>query len=275
MFLLACVLSITLTNPVYDVRGKYVKETISRLGDLPTELLQVVALEFKGVVADFLLLKTISFMGMKIIENDNPAKEEWLRMNDMLNRITDLDGRFQDPYILAEMMFVWQAGMIGEANALLAKAVKNRPEDYRPLYFLGFNHFYFQNDAEKAGMYFRQAAQLPNVPDFVKGLAARFSLYGNQTALGIIFLENLLQDTQDKNIRNYLAKRLFALKSIYFLEQKVAEYKNTFQKLPTSLEELVQSGFIDEIPADPYGGEFFLMENERVYTTSKLVAPAK
>ena len=272
VFILAAFLTIALTNPAYNVKGKYIEETISRLGDLPTELLQAVSLEFKGVVADFLLIKTISFMGMKIVEHENPLKEEWQRMNRMLNRITDLDGRFRDPYVLAEMSFVWQAGMIDEANILLEKAVKNRPNDYTPLYFLGFNHFYFQNDAEKAAVYLRQAAQRPNAPDYVKGLAARFSLYGNQTALGIVFLENLLQDTQDKNIRTYLEKRLKTLEIIYSLEKKVVAFRDTFQKLPTSLNELIESEFLEEIPIDPYGGTFFLMKNGRVYTTSKLVA---
>ena len=275
VFILAASLTISLTNPAYNVRGKYIEETISRLGDLPTELLQAVSFEFKGVVADFLLIKTISFMGMKIVEHENPGKEEWQRMNQMLNRITDLDGRFRDPYVLAEMSFVWQAGMIDEANKLLEKAVKNRPDDYTPLYFLGFNHFYFQNDPGKAAVYLRQAAQRPNAPDYVKGLAARFSLYGNQTALGIVFLENLLQDTQDKNIKTYLEKRLKALEIIYSLEKKVVAYRDFFQKLPTSLDDLVESDVLDEIPADPYGGTFFLMQNGRVYTTSKLVSPKK
>jgi len=275
VFILAAFLTISLTNPAYNVRGKYIEETISHLGELPTELLQAVSLEFKGVVADFLLIKTISFMGMKIVAQENPDKEEWQRVNQMLMRITDLDGRFRDPYVLAEMSFVWQAGMIAEANKLLEKAVKNRPDDYTHLYYLGFNYFYFLNDAEKAAVYLRQAAQKSNAPDYVKGLAARFSLYSNQTALGIVFLENLLQDTQDENIRTYLGKRLTALEIIDYLEKKIFSFRETFQKMPTSLDELVHSGLLESIPADPYGGTFFLLENGRVYTTSKLIAPHK
>jgi tetratricopeptide (TPR) repeat protein len=275
VIILAAFLTVFFTNPAYNVRGKYLEETISHLGNLPTELLQSVSLEFKGVIADFLLMKTISFMGMKIVEQENPDKEEWQRINQMLIRITDLDGRFRDPYVLAEMSFVWQAGMIDEANILLEKAVKNRPDDYTPLYFLGFNHFYFLNDAEKAAVYLRQAALKPNAPDYVKGLAARFSLYSKQTALGILFLENLLQDTQDKNIRMYLEKRLTALEIIDSLEKTVIAFRESFQQMPTSLDDLVRSGLLENIPADPYGGTFFLMDNGRIYTTSKLVAPLK
>ena len=69
-----------------------------------------------------------------------------------------------------------------------------------------------------------------------------------------------------------LEKRLTALKSIYLLEQKVIQYRDTYKNLPESLDILVELGFLDSIPVDPYGGEFVIMKNGRVFTTSKLVA---
>ena len=275
VLVLAAIITILFVTPVYKLSDKYAEESISRIGKLPEEVFQALTFEFKGVAADFLLLKTISFIGMKIGENRVPTPAEWQSMYDMLDRVTDLDRRFWDPYLLAEMMLAWQAGMIDEVNDLLLKASQARPEDYRPLYFIGFNYFYFQKNSEKAAIFLRQAAQLPSAPGYLKGLAARLSLYGNQTALGIIFLENLLQDTQDKNIRPHLEKRLAALKIIYALEQNIIEFKKVNQRLPESLDEMVNSGVIETIPVDPYGGTFILMENGRVYTTSKLVASPK
>lgn len=275
IFVIAAFITIFLVTPVYQVGDKYAEESVSSLGTLPEEFFQAMSFEFKGVAADFLLLKAITFMGMKLIDNQNPSTEEWRLMYDMLDRVTDLDGRFWDPYVLAEMMLVWQGGMIDEANELLKKAVEHRPEDHRPLYYIGFNYFYFQKNSEKAAGYLRQAAQLPGAPGFLKGLASRLSLYGNQTALGIVFLENLLQNSQDEHIRTHLEKRLLALKIIYGLEQKVIEFRDENQRLPASLDQLVDSGIIETIPIDPYGGTFILMENGRIYSTSKLVNPTK
>ena len=271
VFVIAAIASIFLVSPVYKTNDKYAEESISRLGQLPDEFFQALTFEFKGVAADLLLLKTISFIGLKIGENKIPSPEEWQRIHDMLDRVTDLDGRFWDPYLLAETMLAWQAGMIKEANQLLTKASQNRPEDYRPLYFIGFNYFYFLNDSENAAVYLRQAAQITGSPSYLKGLASRLSVYGNQTKLGIVFLENLLQDTNDKKVRPYLEKRLTALKSIYYLEQKVIEYREAYKRLPESLDQLVELGFLDSIPVDPYGGAFVIMKNGRVFTTSKLV----
>jgi hypothetical protein len=73
----------------------------------------------------------------------------------------------------------------------------------------------------------------------------------------------------------YLEKRLTALEIIDSLEKTVIAFRESFQQMPTSLDDLVRSGLLENIPADPYGGTFFLMDNGRIYTTSKLVAPLK
>ena len=143
IFLLGLGVSITLTGPLHTVRQRHSQETISGLGQLPSPILRAMALEFKGLTADFLLLKTVTYIGMRLMERTELAPEEWQKVATMLQGITELDGRFWDPYLLAEVMFPWQAGMLPEANALLEKAAIHRPEDFQPNYFLGFNAFYF------------------------------------------------------------------------------------------------------------------------------------
>jgi hypothetical protein len=275
VLLSAIAVSIVMTATVYDLHGKYVKESISEFGRLPTRSVQALSFEFKGVVADYLFFKTLTFLGLKIGERSNPTPEEWGLIHQMLQRVTDLDGRFWDPYVFAEMTLAWQAGMLEEANQLLHKATVNRPEDYRPPYFIGFNHFYFKKDAVKAAPHFRAAAMAPGAPDYIKGLAARVSLYGRQTALGISFLEDLMKETQDPKLVAYLQKRLTALQMLGYLEQKVLEFKKRNGELPKSLADLVAAGLIPSIPEDPYGGTFTLLENGRVYTTSELIGPEK
>lgn len=263
-----------MTASIYELRGKYVQESISEFGQFPTHSVQALSFEFKGIVADYLFFKTITFLGMKIGERSNPTREEWALIHQMLQRVTDLDGRFWDAYVFSEMMLAWQAGMVQEANQLLMKAVENRPEDYQPLYYIGFNHFYFLKDSQSAAPYLRKAAMLPDAPAFLKGLAARFSLYGNQTGVGIGFLENLIRENQDPKIATYMQKRLIALKMLDYLEQWVLEFKKRNGEFPKSLEDLVSAGLIPSLPKDPYGGNFTLLENGRVYTTSKLVDSA-
>lgn len=256
---------------IYDIRGKYVAETVSEIGQLPSPLLQPLSLEFQGVVADYLFFRTMTYMGLKLMERKNPSREEWQVMYQMLERITDLDGRFWDPYVFAESMLAWQARMLDEVEALLLKAVQSRPWDYRPSYFIGFNYLYFKKNAEKAAPHLRAAARIPGAPRHVKGLASRFSLYAGQTGLGIFFLENLIKDTADPKTVGYLQTRLTALKMIFFLEEKVKAYEGKLGHAPKSLDDLVTEGLIESLPDDPYGGKFVLTATGRVYTTSQMV----
>lgn len=264
-----------LTSPVYETHNNYVQETINPLGQLPRQVALMLPLEFDGITADILFLQTITFMGSKIGAHKSPTPAQWQLMDSMLHLITDFDGKFLDPYIFAEMMFPWQAGMVDEANILLLKAIKSLPNDYRPYYFLGFNYFYFQKDFNNAAKYLRKSAQLPDSPDYIKGLAARFSLYGNQTGLGIIFLDHLIKETSNETTRKYLKKRLTTLKIIYYLEMKVKAYKKKTKKLPKTLDELIKEKIITQIPEDPYGGSFYIMNNGRIFTTSNLLSQRK
>ena len=135
----------------------------------------------------------------------------------------------------------------------------------------GFNQFYFRKDAAKAAPYLRQAALKPGAPTFLKGLAARFSLYGRQTLAGIIFLRGLIRQTNDEKTRLYLEKRLKALEIINSLENAVIEYRKLYGRVPKDLSELISKGLIEKIPRDPYGGQFVILENGRVYATSELI----
>lgn len=270
--LIAGVLVCLLLSPkIYAIRGKYAAETVSEFGQLPPSALQALSFEFKGIVSDYLFFKTMTYMGLKLIQQNTPSKDEWQLINHMLQKTTDLDPRFWDPYVFAEMMLAWQAGMSDEANTLLEKAALHRPDDYRPDYFIGFNYLYFNKDAAKAAPPLRKAAQCANAPGFVKGLASRFSLYAGQTGTGILFLENLIKETADPKTVQYLGKRLLALKMIYFLEAKVKEYKLKYGRIPETLDDLVTTGVVQQIPTDPYGGKFVLLQNGRVYTTSEML----
>ncbi len=269
--LIALGFSASFTDQVHIFRQKHAQEMLAQIGELPSSLLRASVVEFHGAAADILLLNAFTWVGMKIGERDNLTKEEWEQLARIIDRITDLDQRFWDPYLFAEMMLVWQAGLIDRANMLLVKASKANPDDYRPLYFLGFNEFYFRKDAKRAAPFLRQAAMKPGAPDFLKGLAARFSLYGNQTLAGIIFLKGLIRQTSDEKTKQYLNKRLKALELIHELEKAVSKYREKFGRLPAGLDDLVNAGILNAIPEDPYGGEFILLKNGRVYATSQLI----
>ncbi|MCL7488661.1 MAG: hypothetical protein M8357_10870 [Desulfobulbaceae bacterium] len=222
-------------------------------------------------MADYLMLNTMVWHGEKILDKIEVKPAEWQATYLGVKLITELDPRFLDPYVLAETSLPWEAGMVEETNELLLKAASVLKDNYRPYFFLWFNHYYFLKDPETAGMYLEKAAIVPGAPQFYKTLAARMRLQSGNIMSGIIFLQEMLKETRDAKTKLFLQKRLDTLRIIAALEKHVGEYIKQFNQQPENLSDLVREGLMEEIPRDPYGGEFYIMENGRVYTTSNLV----
>lgn len=274
--LLVCLaVSVWCTRFLFTAHLKNPSEVISSLVDLPERAIGLVSLEFDGVLSDYLMLKTMVFLGEKMERGERPSQREWHLVLRSLQQTTNLDDRFWDPYVLAAMTFPWEAGMIPETCALLEKAAVARPEDHRPYFFLWFMKYYFEKDTRGAARYIKLASEKPGAPEYYATLAARMDLYAGNTLTGALFLEDILAKTSSPTTRQFLEKRIDALKRIAFLEEKVGDYKQRFGRLPERLEELVQRRVILALPTDPYGGEFFLQKDGRVYSTSKLVEMQK
>lgn len=270
-FTLLCSASIFCVNSLYNLRSEKLQESIGHFASLNKDLARSLSFEFLGLASDYLMLKTLTFMGQKIIEEKQLTPEEWQLVYLALKQVVNLDPRFIDPYVVAEMSLPWEGGMVEETNELLKYAVEARPEDYRPLFFLWYNHFYFLKDVKTAAYYLQQAAQKPHAPSYYGTLAARMHLYSGELQNSVIFLKEMIGEATDPKIKRQLELRLDATTKIAFLEHKIKIFREQYERPPKELEELVSSGILQEIPVDPYGGQFYIMENGRVYTTSEMV----
>ena len=104
-------------------------------------------------------------------------------------------------------------------------------------------------------------------------LTARYFYESQQTALGLAFLEAMIRSAKDKAVRESYKMRRDALLATTVLEKALKAYRTETGSLPESLKELVEAGLLDRLPDDPYGGEFYLDDQGRVRTTSKLSEP--
>lgn len=258
---------------IYTFHEERRDQTFSQLALIPGPIAKAASLEFSGIASDYLMLQTLTFLGEKVMIKEDLSKEQWQTIYKALKQVTYLDPRFLDPYVLAEMTLPWEANMVRETNELLEKIIKLRTNDHRPLFFLWYNYFYFLKDPATAAQYLKRAAKIQGAPYYYSNLAARSSFYGKQTEAGILFLREIIMETTDPTSKQFLLLRLQALEKISFLEQKIQEYKKKHNTLPETLEQLVEKGIIGQIPDDPYGGVFYIVDKEQVYSTSKLVLP--
>lgn len=238
---------------------------------LPSKVTGLVAMEFKGIVSDFLFLKVSTFFGDKFIKNEKLEKKHAEYLYNSVDIITDLDPWFWDAYLVADMMLTWDFKQIDLANKLLLKAREYRVNDFKVPYYIGFNYFYFLKDNANGAKYMMEAARLPGAPGYLASLAARLSMYQNQYGPAIIFLNDMLKTTHSPQLQKQFEIRLKTLVAMDGLEKKVHEFKKKFGTFPEHLSDLADKGLIESIPDDPYGGKFILLENKRVYTTSKMI----
>lgn len=238
---------------------------------LPSKITGPASLEFSGIVSDFFFLKMTTFFGGKFIQNEQLEEKHADFLYESANILTDLDPWFWDAYLVADMILSWDFGKIDLANTLLFKARKHRTADFKVPYYIGFNYFYFLKDNANGAKYLMEAAQLPNAPNYLSSLATRLSMYQNQYGPAIMFLNDILETTQSPELKKQFEMRLKTLLIMDQLGKKVHEFKWKFGRFPEKLNDLVDKGLVESIPDDPYGGKFILLENKRVYTTSKII----
>jgi hypothetical protein len=237
---------------------------------IPSPILRITALEFRGLASDFMFLKALVFLGSAYERQETPRVKEWEWRNlyNILVASTDLDPYFYDPYYFANANLTWSAGLVKETDTLLEKGSRYRVWDWSLPFWLGFNQFYFLQETDKASEYLMEASRRPGGSPLYASLAARIAYKGRKTENAILFLEELLRGTQDYDERKYYQTRLEALQAIQYLETSVDKYKTKFGKVPADINDLAIKKIISNIPKDPYGGKFFLDPDGSVKTTS-------
>jgi tetratricopeptide (TPR) repeat protein len=238
---------------------------------LPSSLLKITSLEYDGLVSDFLFLDALVFYGGTLDRHERPRVKdwEWQWLDKTLMAASDLDPYFLDPYFFGNAILTWEGGLIREANSLLDKGSSYRTWDWMLPFFAGFNYFYFLQENEKAAERLMEASRRPGSIPMLASLAAKLAFKEKKTETSIQFLEETLKRTDDEMIQEQLKKRIEALRRIRFLEQAVAAYRQRFRRVPSRLAGLVEKGIIQGIPADPYGGAFYLDQTGTVRSTTE------
>jgi hypothetical protein len=221
---------------------------------MPVDVIKIIAGEFRGLVADYLLLEVGSFLG-----GSNEAKEQdWQNIYLALKQSLALDPYFQQTYIYVQGNLPWQGKMVRETNELLEISRRNRPWDWLPGQYIGFNDYYFLGDYSKASEAFLQAAKIKGAPVLLADLGGRFALKSQQSAAAIAFLQDLLNDkTLDDYKRTEIENRITALKGVLLLEKALAVYRKEHNRYPSSLDILISEHILSQLPANPYAAHYF------------------
>lgn len=236
---------------------------------LPSALAGILALDYKGLAADLAIARVINFTGGRSLSKTPMTGADWDYIQAALTVAVDLDPYAQDSYLLIESLLPWEGERVEAANRLLEKGAGCRTNDWELLFFLGFNHYYFLKDYEKAADYLMAASKIPDSPSFLPPFAARLAHTVGKSQTAALFLKGIVQQTADPRVRANLEKRLLALESASAIEDMVARFQQEQGRLPTMVGELLSFGYAKKIPEDPYGGEWTISATGAVESSSK------
>lgn len=246
-----------------------------KLGYIPhPQLLKTIVADHGLLVAEAAVVKVLFYYGTIIgKQRENVIiRPEHANMYRTLATASQLDPYNMDVYYFSQAAFTWELRRIAEVNELLERGIKYRTWDSWLPFYLGFNYVYFLKDYRKGAQYMQRAAELSKNPLFTK-LTARYFYESNQTDLGLAFLDSMIAQAKDKAVRRTYEVRRDALLAVSTMEKALTEFHNRFARPAKDVGELVQTGLLDRIPTDPYGGKFYLDEQGRVRSTSKFADP--
>jgi len=243
-----------------------------KLGYLPnTNVLRYVSADHKELMGAALVMKVIMYFGgiaEKQQTNVIVAPPDYARMSGILHGAVKLDPYNMDAYYFAQSFLTWEVKQYKIANDLLDYGMKYRTWDWMLPFFAGFNSAYFTKDYKKASEYYKLAGELSG-SELYFSLAGRYMQESGQTGLAIAYLGSMVKGERNQAVKKNYQIRLAAFKEVRRIEIARDRYKEARGQLPTTVEQLLQGGFLSPAPVDPYGGQFYLEQDGKVATTSK------
>jgi tetratricopeptide (TPR) repeat protein len=165
------------------------------------EFLKEVALGYHNLAADIIWLRTIQYYGgYRLGENS-------LELFDHLVSVTtNLDPKFKFAYIFGALIIAEDLGCVDHGIEILNKGIRNNPDDWWLTFELGFLHYVYQRDYQKALKYFQQASRMPEAGSIARRFAAYVALKAGHRETSIRMWKELASSAENEDMKR-LAER--------------------------------------------------------------------
>lgn len=236
----------------------------------PPPMLEYVTFGHRRGVSAALWLQLLTWYGGRSMHKQRAVLDERADVTFLTKQarlIIRMDPDFPDPYSFAALALTWYAGEPRLALPFVEAAMIQFPEVWDYPFYYGFIHYRFLDDKKTAAQFFLRASRLPNVPVFVPLLAAKLMRHEDGTEDAIALVAELLRADLPEPLRAELESERTTLQAIFKAEQARLRFQQRTGRL-AALEELVQAGYLDDIPADAYGVPVYIDPNGKVSARS-------
>lgn len=221
--------------------------------------LKALAPGYSELLADVIYLWSIQYYS----QYDRGERYEYLD-HVYSNVITELDPRYQDPYLVGALIMAMEAGDVEMALRLLDKGIEANPGKWIFAFEAGFYCYDTLEDYVRAAAYFEKAMKIPGAHPLVRRLHAEmFNRMGDARTSLSLWLE-IYRTATDDYVRDVAYRHVHDLRirvDTEILSRAVEVFTEINGRRPGSLRELVDRGVINRLPRDPAGIPYIYNRN--------------
>jgi tetratricopeptide (TPR) repeat protein len=175
------------------------------------------SLSFNGIVADWYWMRSLQYVGRRVIKQGEKFQFEDLGTLDLkllyplLDTATTLDPQFIAVYEYGGV--VLPAINDEDAIKLLKKGVENNPNEWRLFQHLGYI-YWERGDYKTASAIYADGAKLPDVPGWMQAMSARMLVEGGSRDTAREIYTRMYEQSEDRTIKRMAGLRLKQINSL-------------------------------------------------------------
>lgn len=175
------------------------------------------ALGFEGLIADWYWMKSLQYVGDKILNSTEPISLDNLKalnprlLYPYLDNATTLDPNFIEAFSYGAIVLP----AIDEEKAIkiAEKGIENNPNEWRLYHQLGYIYWRLKN-YEKAAEIYSKGAEISNSPPFMRIMAAQMKKEGGSRETARAIYRQMFEQTNDPQVKETASLRLLELDSL-------------------------------------------------------------
>lgn len=202
-----------------------------------------ISLGFNGLAADWYWMRSLQYVGRKIINDsdvpiDNLGLLNLKLLAPLLDTATTLDPEFLDPYEYAAI--VLPAINVNDAIRITKKGIDANPNAWRLYHHLGYIYWQ-QRDYQAASEIYGRGAQIAGAPPWMEAMKAKMAADGGSRSTAREIYTRMYEQSADEKVRDMARRRLLQLDSLDQrdgLRKLFAAYQARNGKCPQSWKEI-------------------------------------
>ncbi|HET7112257.1 MAG TPA: hypothetical protein VFI57_01380 [Pyrinomonadaceae bacterium] len=217
------------------------------------------SLGFNGLVADWYWMRSLQYVGKKIISVpedvpiDSLSELNLKLLAPLLDTATTLDPEFLDPYEYAAI--VLPSIDVQQAIRITQKGIEANPSAWRLYHHLGYIYWQ-QKDFQAASDMYRRGSQVPSAPEWMRAMTARMAAEGGSRGTAREIYTRMYEESTDEKVKDMARRRLEQLDSLdqrEFLRKLATAYQARVGQCPDSWREIQPVLRAVRVPLDASG----------------------